>query len=208
MAVKIGFLPGIREDHPIPSSFKPEFVDVDFKNHDYERFLNVVKRVRPKYAVVRDIEREEQIDEVLDQAREVSKYAENVIVVPKVASVPCELINDYGYIAGFPMPTKYSEKTLHVNYYIEFDRVHILGGSPHKQAYYHSILNVVSQDGNLFSKVAMRYNMAWFYEKPFWRKMDAPLHSVIATSLRNIFEFFTERFDSLLIEKLKNDYFD
>jgi len=163
IAVNNGWLYGSRLPatihHPI------YFADQDWKNPNKVKYLAELEKYRPVMATVLDLEDENQFEEVIDWAKDVSLIAEQVVIIPKVLGVinkiP-ELINGKQVILGYSVPTKYGGTTVPLS---EFgDRpVHLLGGSPHKQLVLSYYLNVVSTDGNMTMKMAVQ-------RAQFWRK--------------------------------------
>jgi hypothetical protein len=111
------------------------FVDNEWKDYDHSVHIECVKALEPKYATVRDYVTPEQaeedgikyysLDEVLDMAKEVQQYAENVIIIPKVDVI--DLIPDE-YVLGYSVPSSYGATPLPLESFAG-RRIHLLGGS-------------------------------------------------------------------------------
>jgi len=139
------------------------FVDNSFKRYDYKRHLEAVSALRPKYATVRDMMTREQCanarisyfepSEIVDQANELSQYAENVIVIPKSTEY-LDLIPSH-FMIGLPVPSSYGSDVLPLDCY-HGRRVHLLGGSWARQLSYLYLLGngVVSFDTNAIQLLA------------------------------------------------------
>lgn len=132
------------------------FVDNEFKEYDHEQHLSAVKALAPKYATVRDIMSRSQceaakieffsFDEVMDMARSVQEYAQNVIVVPKydcINDIPADMM------LGYSIPTSYGATPISIDRF-RGRRVHLLGGSWKRQRNALGVLgkDVVSLDNN------------------------------------------------------------
>ncbi len=85
LAVKFGWLPGVRYTNlrDVRKFDRLCFLDVDWKNYNYRKHLQVARDTRPMVTVARDIVNLNDLDRILDEASELSNYAETVIVVPK-----------------------------------------------------------------------------------------------------------------------------
>lgn len=141
------------------------FIDNDYKNYDHQKHLSVVKKLRPKYATVRDIMTRDQCDqagikyyplgEILDYAEEMSEHSESVIVIPKYECL--DKIPDK-FILGYSIPTSHGGTPMPPQIFAG-RKVHLLGGSWKKQLNYLSVLgsDIISIDNNyiqLISKYA------------------------------------------------------
>lgn len=140
--------------------FKPEFVDQDWKKPDRAKYMASLKEHQPTRAIVLDLERVEQLAEVLSWAEEASQYASSVVIIPKAHGVVKHLpkqINSKPVVLGYSVPTGYGGTELMLNEFAGWD-VHLLGGSPLRQRKYYQYLaavaNVVSADGNYHQKIA------------------------------------------------------
>jgi hypothetical protein len=140
------------------------FVDVDFMNYDQKKHLEVVKRFRPKYATVMDIFSKKQsialgipynpFEKVMDWARELKQYAENVILIPKYDWG--DKIDPEEFMLGYSIPTTHGGTDVPPERFKDY-RVHLLGGSLQQQTAYLELLGpcVKSLDNNYISKMAM-----------------------------------------------------
>jgi hypothetical protein len=162
IAIDAGFAYGARLParglhHP------PYFADQDWKNPDRVRYMTELEKHRPAMATVLDWEREEQRDEVLSWAEEAAQYVKRVLVVPKVIggieTLP-RRIGGAAVVLAYSVPTKYGGTFVPI-WEFEDRPVHLLGGSPHKQMELCYYLNVVSVDGNMHQRLAVRHCQFW-----------------------------------------------
>jgi predicted aminopeptidase len=59
------------------------FLDIDWKDYSFARHLNAARSTNPILTVARDIENIDNLRQTLDEARELRRYANDVIIVPK-----------------------------------------------------------------------------------------------------------------------------
>ena len=114
-------------------------------------------------ATVLDLEYLTQLDEVMGWAEDAARYVSRVIIIPKVSGVIGELprrIGNAEVVLGYSVPTSYGGTALGL---WEFGGwpVHLLGGSPHAQLRLAHYLHVVSADGNMTQKMAVRNCAFW-----------------------------------------------
>lgn len=160
-----GWLLGMRSDAS-PMRYPPVFVDIDYKQADFMRHLEMVKRYRPKYATIPDLSEqvlsEEDITRAIKQAEQVRPYCEVVLIVPKlpeqIALIPPDIA------IGYSVPSRYGGATYPI-WELAGRQIHLLGGSPRKQmqAFLHlsAIGEVTSADGNYAQAQAVKYAMYW-----------------------------------------------
>lgn len=165
IASEEGWLLGFRSDKTM-GNFVATFVDIDYKQPDFERHLAVVAKHRPKYAVVPDLSEtgttRSDIDRAISQAGELAQYCEIPLIVPKLSGQIALLP---GAIAiGYSVPSRYGGASYPL-WELAGRHVHLLGGSPRKQiqVYLHlaGIATVLSVDGNYAQKQAVRYAEYW-----------------------------------------------
>ena len=138
----------------------PQFIDQNWKNPKRDVYMQRLAIHKPRMATVLDLEHEDQFDEVMDWALEVSYHVtESIIIIPKamgiIERIP-ETINGKQVILGYSVPTT------HGGTYVplwEFGNrpVHLLGGSPAKQFELMRYLNVVSIDNNYTASIARKF---------------------------------------------------
>lgn len=161
IAIRAGFMYGAQLPNTV---YHPVyFADQDWKRPNRAAYMAALKLYQPIMATVLDLEREEQLPEVLGWAEEAAQYVEQVLIIPKVFSIiPClpQRIGGADVVLAYSVPTKFSGTQVPV---WEFVRrpVHLLGGSPQAQMYLTRYLNVVSCDGNYAHKMAVRYCQYW-----------------------------------------------
>ncbi|MBT2755878.1 hypothetical protein J7E71_07945 [Mesobacillus foraminis] len=153
IAKKYGWLPGAKYTNlrDIKTFSKIGLIDIDWQNYDFKKHLDAVKSTNPLFTVARDIENINELDMILDQAYELSIYAQSVIVVPKDIRLKDKL-NDLipkDFILGYSVPTKYGGTEIPTSY---FQRpVHLLGGRPDVQRRLGDLMPVISFDCNRFT---------------------------------------------------------
>jgi hypothetical protein len=128
-----------------------DFIDIDFKNYDFEKHIYAVKKCRPHLTVAQDIFKIEHIDDVIRQAEHLNRYSDKVIIVPKDNEFKgnLERIIPKNFLFGYSVPTKYGGTPLDPS---EFKRpVHLLGGRPDVQRKLGDKMRVYSLDCNRFT---------------------------------------------------------
>lgn len=165
IAENAGYLHGARL--PGTTYFPLHFADQDWKKPDREKYMSALSVHRPTMATVLDWEREEQLPEVLSWAEEAAEFVGSVVVVPKVVNGIDRLPQTIGgkpIILGYSVPTRFGA-TPCVWWEFAGRQVHLLGGSPHRQIqewdYLRRVADVVSADGNMSNKMAVRHNRFW-----------------------------------------------
>lgn len=186
IAVRYGWLPGARYTNlrDVREFPKIGFVDIDWKQYNFERHLRAVQATRPALTVARDIEHYSQLKSVLTQAEQLARYAEGVVVVPKDR----RLVPHFGSIAssfilGFSVPTKYGQTKIAPHCFDGWP-VHLLGGRPDTQRTLARLLNVVSVDCNRFTLDAAYGD--YFDGETFRPHPVGGYERCVAESLKNI----------------------
>lgn len=162
IAKDAGFKLGIQ----LPYSTAPQplfFADQNWKNPDRQAYMTDIAKYRPTMATVLDLERKEQLAEVLSWAEEAAQYVQAVIIIPKVFGVIPSIPDHIGaaqVVLGYSVPTKYGATSVPV-WEFAGRPVHLLGGNPNKQFRYAHYLHVVSVDGNYANMVATKF-CKWF----------------------------------------------
>ena len=165
IAHEAAYLLGIRSDRS-DYGFPIGFVDIDYKKPDFALHLEIVKKHAPKYATVPDLSEREvsesDIERAVKQARQLQAYCETVLVVPKMPGQIALLPSDIAI--GYSVPTSYGDAQYPL-WELAGRRVHLLGGSPHEQMdlypYIMAAGAVISADGNMAQKVAIRFAKYW-----------------------------------------------
>jgi hypothetical protein len=85
IAAKEGWLPGARYTNlrDVTTMGRLGFLDIDWKQYNFDKHLWAAKLTRPILTVARDIDDKSQLEEVLNQAAQLRKFAQHVVVVPK-----------------------------------------------------------------------------------------------------------------------------
>jgi len=161
IAIQAGFQYGARLPdtvyHPL------YFADQDWKKPDRARYMAELAKHRPTMATVLDLERAEQLPEVLDWAEEAAQYVARVVIVPKAHGIITRLprrIGGAGVVLGYSVPTRYAGTEVSTWEFAGWP-VHLLGGSPHAQMRLAHYMRVVSADGNMANLMATRHCQFW-----------------------------------------------
>lgn len=182
---------GFRYGAQLPNTIyhPPYFVDQNWRKPDRNRYMSTLAERKPHMATVLDLERDEQLPEVLDWAQEAVAHVQVVVIIPKAQGIIAHLprtIDGKEVRLGYSVPTRFAGTEVPV---WEFQGwpVHLLGGSPSAQLRLAHYLNVQSADGNAIAKAA-RYGAAWrggeWIDSPV-RGRDVMYH-VFAASCRNL----------------------
>jgi hypothetical protein len=154
LAEKYGWLPGARYTNlrDIRNAPTVGFLDIDWKNYNFERHLNAAILCRPDITVAQDVFEIEKLPQIIEQANILMKYSQRVIIVPKDIRLAnnLERIIPADFIIGYSVPTRYGGTEIPLS---SFGRreVHLLGGRPDRQRQLANNLNVVSIDTNRFT---------------------------------------------------------
>jgi Family of unknown function (DUF6610) len=154
IAARHGWLCGARYTNlrDVRQEDELSFLDIDWRRYSFTRHLQAAKERKPKITVARDIESLELLQEILDQAEELSQHVQQVIVVPKDPSMAdglSELIPEK-FVLGFSVPTRYGETAIPAHCF-GLRKVHLLGGRPDTQRRLANDLDVISLDTNRFT---------------------------------------------------------
>lgn len=186
VACKYGWLPGARYTNlrDVRNFDRLGFLDIHWKEYDFDKHVSAAKSTYPMVTVARDIERRGQLAKVLDEAYELLEYAETVVIVPKPRSLSNDL-NDLipsVFRLGYSVPTKYGGTKISP---VRFKRpVHLLGGRPDIQRQLATIMEVASMDCNRFTLDAA-YGK-YFDGERFCRHPKGGYEQCLRDSVKNI----------------------
>lgn len=157
IALQHGYLYGARLPDTVYAPL--HFADNDWARPNRPAYMAALAKHRPHMASVLDLEREDQLDDVLSWADEAAQYVQTVMIIPKVFGIIRRLPRRIGGAdvrLGYSVPTAHGSTDVPV---WEFDGwpVHLLGGSPHAQHRLTHYLHAVSADGNMAQLMATRY---------------------------------------------------
>lgn len=155
IAIENGWFPGARYTNLRDVKSVPfeniGFLDIDWKNYDFTKHLEIASAINPRLTIARDVESIFELDNILMEAEQLSKYSSLVAIVPKdieLADRLEELIPDE-FILAYSVPTKYGGTCIPAKC---FKRpVHLLGGRPDTQRNLANELKVISFDCNRFT---------------------------------------------------------
>jgi DNA (cytosine-5)-methyltransferase 1 len=163
-------------------------VDNDWKNYSHAQHIEMVRQNKPLIATARDIEHPEQLPEILEQAAELAQYAGRVLLIPK-----CDVQIPEKYWLGYSVDSGYGSTPLKPDWFGSRP-VHLLGGSPKKQALLYPQMNVVSLDANYAQNLATNYCKAvWSDGKKNIEQREQDCYQALALSLSKQFEFWRNR---------------
>jgi len=164
IAVASGFRHGAQLPDTVYTDVAPlYFADQNWKRPNRTAYMEALAKHRPTQATVLDLEREDQLDEVLNWAEEAAQHVSQVTIVPKVCGIIQHLphtIAGAQIILGYSVPTRYAGTEVPVWEFAGWP-VHLLGGSPRAQMRLVHYLNVTSADGNFASRMATRLCAFW-----------------------------------------------
>lgn len=144
------------------------FADQDWRKPNRERYMAELAKRRPGLATVLDLEREEQLSEVLSWAEEAAQHiSEAVLLIPKVSGIIPLLPRRIGgkdVWLAYSVPTKYGGSPIPLWEFAGWP-IHLLGGSPQAQRdvwrYLRGIADVRSLDGNMAKKHGVGRCLYW-----------------------------------------------
>lgn len=161
IAISHGFLYGAQM--PGTVYFPPMFCDQDWKKPDRTKYMACLAQHRPYMASVLDLERPDQLDEVLEWSEDAAQWVDVVMIIPKffgaIELLP-RVIAGKTVRLGYSVPTKFGGTEVPVWEFAGWP-VHLLGGQPQRQMELCHYLNVVSVDGNYAHKMAIEYGQFW-----------------------------------------------
>lgn len=181
---------------PIPD-IPIDFVDYPFKKVQrketmtcedaFEKHLNVVREINPKYAVIPDIDETVSAEQAYSWAYSLDQFCETLIVAPK--AVHPSAVPDWIRV-GIPCQDKFAHCPWEIDDYRECDEVHLFGGSPHL---HHEILyergldNVESMDTSV-PVTSARWGDAWGIVdgEPKWIETRGGMYGCLEQSFYNM----------------------
>jgi hypothetical protein len=202
LALDAGWLVGVRSDkHAYDECFPIRFVDIKYRLPDYARHLALTQRVRPRYAVVPDLNEcvttQEDIQRALQQAEQLARFCDIPLVVPKRIEQLALLPQDTAI--GFSVQSAYGGFAVSLldeltRTGLQNRRIHLLGGSPHRQMdiflHLSHIARIVSADGNMAQRMSavQKYWLRgkWVLHPQARRGKSSVTTECIAWSLENI----------------------
>lgn len=157
LAIDAGWLYGARM--PGSVAFRPYFVDQDWKAPDRAVYMARLAQYHPHMATVLDLERPDQLPEVLAWAEDAAQHVNVVVIIPKVRGIIARLPERIAGIPvrlGYSVPTRYGGTTVHISEFARWPHgVHLLGGDPTRQMeLYRELPNVRSIDTNYHLKMS------------------------------------------------------
>src|SRR5690242_19582730 len=105
IAVRHGWLPGARYTNlrDIRRFDRIGFLDIEWRDYDFSRHLRAAAATAPMVTVARDILRCADLARVIDEAYELARFSQTVVIVPKarrLANAMEELVPSQ-FIFGF-----------------------------------------------------------------------------------------------------------
>lgn len=161
IAIDHGYLYG--SQLPKTVYFPPWFADQNWKNPDRAAYMTALAQHHPHMASVLDLEREEQLDEVLSWAEEAAQYVKVVMIIPKVFGIIPSMPRRIGTAdvrLGYSVPTKFGGTMVPAWEFYGWP-VHLLGGQPQIQMQLAHYMDVRSVDGNYAGLMARKFGEFW-----------------------------------------------
>ena len=153
LAVSLGWLPGARYTNlrDVRKFDRLGFLDIDWKDYNYRMHLQATKDTRPMLTVARDVVDLSELYYIIDEALELSQWADTVIIVPKDLRLKPLLphVIPENFLLGYSVPTGYGGTQLPLACFTR--EVHLLGGHPARQRFLGEHLAVKSIDCNRFT---------------------------------------------------------
>jgi hypothetical protein len=153
-ARQLGWLPGARYTNlrDVRKFDRLGFLDIDWKDYNYRIHLQATKDTRPMLTVARDIIDASELGRILDEAFELSQWAEAVVIVPKDLRLEPILPHAIpkNFLIGYSVPSGYGDTELPLTCFTTRE-VHLLGGHPARQRALGNWFRVVSLDCNRFT---------------------------------------------------------
>jgi len=162
IALNAGFKLGIQLPYPTVTH-QPYFVDQNWKAPDRAAYMQALEQHRPTMATVLDLERQEQLAEVLSWSEEAAQYVKQVVIIPKAFGVISQLperIGDAQVLLGYSVPTRFGGTSVPLWEFAGWP-VHLLGGTPKRQRELSRYLHVESADGNYHNLKATKFCEWW-----------------------------------------------
>lgn len=154
LALKYGWLPGARYTNlrDVRGFERVGLIDIEWKRYDFGRHLAAVKLTRPLLTVAKDVQKLSELPGVLDQAHELLRFANHVIIVPKDRQLAEGLSQRIPsrFLLGYSVPTRYGGTSIPLSSF-RGRAVHLLGGRPDVQLMLAKKLRVFSVDVNRFT---------------------------------------------------------
>lgn len=190
IAKESGWEYGSRHDYKIYAD-SVYMLDIKWKDYDWPKYIEKVKRYRPEIAMVADYESPSQRRLLYQQIRELKPLVSRVMVCPKfigaIRHIPSfcviavSVMSDY---AGFEPPIEE----------LVGRKIHLLGGSFNRQAdlirKYNAVGQVVSLDTASHVSAA---NHGRYFDRGKWmqsRKKDWPNEKLATLSGQNLKRWF------------------
>lgn len=185
IARKTGWAYGSRHDMSIYEW--PFMVDINWQKYDWQKYLTLLHKWRPVQAMVADYEHPDQKNLMLSQVADLRRLGIlRILVCPKFESAINDIPNDC--IVAISTPTKSNGK--YKGYLPPLSltngrKVHLLGGSPQKQASLITRIHahggvVISQDSN--SHMDSR-RITSVFESGVWKSIKYERHTIEARSI-------------------------
>lgn len=192
IATAYGWLPGAKYTNlrDLKQFELVGFIDIDWKNYDFERHLKAVAATKPLLTVANDLTDIGNIDVLIEQADALMEHAGKVIIVPKDPrlSETMDYLIPNRFLLGYSVPTRYGGTIIPPE---RFTRpVHLLGGRPDIQRGLGERMSVASIDCNRFTldaKFGYYFNGSKFVRHPI-----GGYETCIRESLENITRIWSD----------------
>jgi hypothetical protein len=191
IALPLGWKPGARYTNLRDVKHLTEvfFVDIDWKNYDFDKHLWAVTKLKPSLTVARDLTDAHDLDVIVKEAEQLNRHARTVILVPKDPTLSDEprLGVPIMFRLGYSVPTRYGGTLIDVENFT--GEVHLLGGRPDVQRRLADKMDVRSIDGNRLTLDA-RFG-DYFDGRTFKPHPTGGYHNCIKDSLTHVNEIWS-----------------
>ena len=178
IAINAGFVYG--SQLPETVYFPIYFADQNWKTPNKDRYITELAKHKPHMATVLDLERQDQLEEVLEWSEEAAQHVKIILIIPKFSGAIAQLprsINGAEIRLAYSVPTRYGGTEVPAWEFLGWP-VHLLGGSPQRQMELARYLNVHSVDGNMHHKLAIQFCAFWapgnarYAKNKYWPKLQ------------------------------------
>lgn len=168
IAAECGFLAGTRHGDTVYRS-PLYFIDQNWKNPQKEKYIAFIKEYKPIMATVIDIIDDKTLFDALNWSKQIAQYITYLILIPKIPVYLPKILYDKEVILGYSVPTQYGGTFIDDKYFHDH-KVHLLGGSPHRQLEYSARFNIFSIDINYHGMMATKFRHYWTNGTRKWLK--------------------------------------
>jgi hypothetical protein len=186
-----GWYYGSRSDYVIYE--KPVFIDINWENYNWLKHWLVVRRWKPKIAMVADYLHPKQKETMLRQVSQIRRLGVRPMVCPKFSDAVADIPADC--IVAVSVPTKYAG-FLPIQEEVKDRELHLLGGHPDQFAILMRLYNqskIISVDCSAIFQKA-QFGAHWEPTKNDWlyvEKNSKTTHELTELSALKVAEYLS-----------------